>query len=72
MRGIRHHLGTEFELWAAQRTWFWLVMNPHRSGGTIGAAAAEADALRDACSSIEEIASHAGAGGPAVRVDAKC
>jgi hypothetical protein len=62
-------LGTEFKVWTAQRTWFWCVKNLHRSSGTIGAAATEADAIRDACSSIEETG---GAGGQPVRVDVKC
>lgn len=71
MRNTRYHLGTDFEIWTAQQTWFWFVVNPHRSGGTIGAAATEADALREACLSIEEIAAHRGAGAPAQRVAAK-
>jgi len=42
-------------VWNAQQTWFWFVINPHRNGGTIGAAVREAEAVRAACLSIEEI-----------------
>jgi len=71
MRSNRFHWGTGFEVWTAQQTWFWFVVNPHRSGGTIGAAATEAEALREACLSIEEIAAHRGAGVSALRATAK-
>ena len=57
LRGLnmRSHLGISFTVWRRQRTWFWLVLNQHRNGGTIGTATSEAQATRDACSSIEEI-----------------
>jgi hypothetical protein len=56
MRTVRHHLGIAFELWTHQRTWFWLLAHPARSGRvTIGAAAGESAAIRDACSLIEEM-----------------
>jgi hypothetical protein len=60
MRSRRHHLGIGFEVWGArddQPSWFWLVVDSRRSGGTIGSAATEADAISDACASIEEISS---------------
>jgi hypothetical protein len=44
-----------FEVWTCQGTWFWHVVNPQRSGGTIGAAATKMEAVREARSSIEEM-----------------
>jgi hypothetical protein len=52
---MHNHLGTSFTVWSRRRTWFWLVLDQHRTGGTIGTAATEAEAIRDACSSIEEM-----------------
>jgi hypothetical protein len=49
------HLGTHFEVWTAQQTWFWSLVNPHRNGGAIGAAASEAEAVREATLLIEAI-----------------
>jgi hypothetical protein len=54
MRISKRHLGIGFEVWDGQRTWFWLVSDPHREGGTIGAAQTELEAVREARSSIEE------------------
>jgi hypothetical protein len=55
MRISKHHLGVGFEVWDGQQSWFWLVGNPYREGGTIGAAATESEAVREARLSIEEI-----------------
>jgi hypothetical protein len=67
---MRSHLGTSFTVWNRQRTWFWLVRDQGHEGGTIGTAATEADAIRDACSSIEEMSaqlpSRSASPGPAV------
>jgi len=52
---MRNHLGTSFTVWSSRRTWFWLVLDQHRTGGTIGTATTEAEAIHDACSSIEEM-----------------
>ena len=52
-----NYLGVAFQIWSGPQTWFWFVVNPHQNGGAIGAAASEADALREACLSIEEISS---------------
>jgi hypothetical protein len=52
--GSLSHWGSRFEVWHKQRTWFWLVVNQPR-GGTIGVASNEADAIREARSSIEEM-----------------
>jgi hypothetical protein len=51
----RSHLGIGFELWSNQRVWFWSVVNPPGNGGAIGAATTEAEAVREACTVIEEL-----------------
>ena len=51
---MRSHLGTSFNVWNRRRTWFWSVLDQHSNGGVIGTAATEAEAISDACSSIEE------------------
>jgi hypothetical protein len=71
MRSCRHHLGTGFEVWTAQQTWFWFVVDPHRSGGMIGAAATEAEAVREACLSIEAMSAQRRADAAVARVTAK-
>jgi hypothetical protein len=55
MRISKRHFGVGFEVWESQHAWFWFVRNPHREGGTIGAAATESEAVRQARLSIEEI-----------------
>jgi hypothetical protein len=55
MNNLRHYQGIDFEIWDGQQTWFWFVLDPHREGGAIGAAASETDAVRDACLSIDEM-----------------
>ena len=52
---MRTHLGTRFEIWTGQRSWFWRFSDPNRAGGSIGAAATETDAVREACLAIEEM-----------------
>jgi hypothetical protein len=49
------HMDTAYRVWTSRGKWFWHVVNPHRDGGTIGAAASETDAIGEARSSIEEI-----------------
>ncbi len=49
------HCGIGFQVWNGPQTWFWFVVNPNRDGGAIGAAASEADAMREARLSIEEL-----------------
>jgi len=51
----RSHLEIGFKVWEDHQCWFWLVTGPHSSGGTIGTAATEADAIRDARSLIEDL-----------------
>lgn len=53
MSDMRHYQGIDFEVWDGQQTWFWFVIDPHRDGGAIGAAASETEAVRDACLSID-------------------
>jgi hypothetical protein len=48
------HLGTRFQVWNGQQTWFWSIFDTGRNRGTIGAAASETQAMREACSMIEE------------------
>jgi len=50
----KRHLGIDFAIWRREGTWFWLLINASGEGGTIGASANEAQAMRDACLSIEE------------------
>jgi hypothetical protein len=60
MRSRKHYMGTCFDVWNVgddQPAWFWLVLDSHRDRGTIGSAATEADAIREACVSIDEISS---------------
>jgi hypothetical protein len=45
-----------FKVWGDQQCWYWLVLCPHCAGGTIGAAPTEAEAIRDALSSIKNLA----------------
>jgi hypothetical protein len=49
------HRGIRFYVWNGPQAWFWLVVNERRDAGVVGAAAREADAIREARSSIEEI-----------------
>ena len=49
------HLGTGFMVWNREQTWFWSVVNQDRNGGSVGAAATEAEAVREACGTIEEM-----------------
>lgn len=57
MNNTRHYLGIDFEVWEAQQRWLWCLIDPHRDGGAIGAAASEIDAVREACLSIDEMMS---------------
>jgi hypothetical protein len=48
-------MGVRFEVRNSQSSWFWYVVDPYRNGGSIGAAASEAEAIREAHASIEEM-----------------
>jgi hypothetical protein len=50
----KHHLGLDFAVWRREQIWFWLRINANGEGGTIGASANEAQAVRDARLLIEE------------------
>jgi hypothetical protein len=49
-----------FKIWKHSQGWFWLVVSPHINGGTIGAAATEAEAIRDARSSVDDVSAQHG------------
>ncbi|MBV8450981.1 MAG: hypothetical protein JOZ29_01735 [Deltaproteobacteria bacterium] len=53
---IGNYLGTSFEIWNGRHTWFWFVADACCTGAAIGAAANEAEAIREARLSIEEMA----------------
>ena len=48
------HIGDKFEVWKKREAWFWRVFNVEPSGAAIGAAASEAEAVREARLYIEE------------------
>ncbi len=68
MRIRRDHLGAGFEVWAGGQSWFWCLLNQRRNGGAIGAAATEADAIREASVAIEEMSARQREDAPAVRL----
>ena len=51
----KHQFDIGFKVWRRQRTWFWFVVSPYSDGGTIGAAATEAEAIRAARASVEVV-----------------
>lgn len=53
---MRNRQGRRFAVWKRRQSWFWLVLNQHGNGGTIGTAATEDEAMSEACSSIEQMA----------------
>jgi hypothetical protein len=57
--GSHTHLGIRFEVWDNHGAWFWRVVNAGGHTGLIGAAPKQADAEREARSSIEELSSKA-------------
>ncbi len=67
IRNSGSHLGIGFEVWTGQRTWFWFVASPRGNGGAIGAAASEADAVREARLSIEQMPAQCRAGAASLR-----
>ena len=54
LRNRRRHLGVDFAIWKTEGIWVLFVMNPRVEGGMIGASSNEAQAIREACLSIEE------------------
>jgi hypothetical protein len=53
-----NYLGMSFDVWSRQEGWFWLVRDSRHEAGAIGATAREADAVREACLSIEQMTSN--------------
>jgi hypothetical protein len=53
-RSSRQHRGVNFAIWWSEGAWFWFLIDPRGEGGVIGASANEAQAMREACLSIEE------------------
>jgi len=51
----RSPLEIGFKVWENSQGWCWLVVGPHNNRGTIGAAATEADAIRDVRSLVEDL-----------------
>jgi len=51
----KRHLGVDFAIWVSEGAWVWFLINPNGEGGMIGASPNEAQAMHDACLSIEEI-----------------
>lgn len=49
-------MGIDFHVWSDSQSWFWRIVRPDRRGGAIGATANEAEAMREARGSIEELA----------------
>jgi hypothetical protein len=54
MRTERVHSGVSFAVWQAQGAWFWSLVSPYGERCTIGAAASEADAMREAQVAIDQ------------------
>jgi hypothetical protein len=67
----RYHRGVGFEVWPRSSAWFWRLIDPGRNGGTIGAAGDEAEAVQEACATIEGLISgvKGAAGWPAIALD---
>jgi hypothetical protein len=55
MRSVNYYLGIGYEVWKGHNAWLWLVVSPNCNAGTIGVAASQDQAARDACLSIEEM-----------------
>jgi hypothetical protein len=45
----------DFALWGREGAWFWSLSDPRGTGGMIGVSTNEAQAVREARSSIDEI-----------------
>jgi len=52
---IGNHLGASFEIWSGRQAWFWFVADTSFNEAAIGATANEAEAIREAHSSIEKM-----------------
>jgi hypothetical protein len=54
-RNRRWHRGVDFSIWGSEGAWF--LVNPRGMGGMVGASTNKAQAVREACMSIEELLS---------------
>ncbi len=61
---MRTHMGIAFEVWNGGHAWFWLVNDPRGKRAAIGAVADESAAVREACSSIEDMSAQAAPDSP--------
>jgi hypothetical protein len=50
----RLYVADNFEIWKKQDAWFWRVFNIEPNGAAVGAAATEAEAVREARLYIEQ------------------
>jgi hypothetical protein len=48
------HPNLELKVWSSRGTWFWHLSHPTRNMATVGAAATEAEAMREVCVALEE------------------
>jgi hypothetical protein len=55
MQRPKYDLAPSFNLWTAQRTWFWSLIYPAQQGGVIGVASSQAEALDEAYAAIERL-----------------
>jgi hypothetical protein len=51
----RSYKGSIFEVWSSGESWFWTASDPWRKRCAIGAAATEAEAVAEACCTIDEL-----------------
>jgi len=55
MKRRRYHHGIQIDLWTNQGAWFWRLVNFRSNRGSVGAAVSEADAIREASTTIDEL-----------------
>jgi hypothetical protein len=53
---MSNYLGSSYGIWNGRNAWFWFVTETAHHGAAIGVAANEAEAVREARCSIEEMA----------------
>jgi hypothetical protein len=57
---IRNHLGTRFGIWKQRHAWFWFIDDPRCESAAVGVAANEQEAICEAYSSIQDMATRVG------------
>ena len=55
----RSHKGMSFEVWTNQGAWFWGLIIPPSTGGIVGVALTETEAIQEARAAIQELANRA-------------